>query len=270
MQYIGALIGDYCGSIYEWRNPHENSPDSIEILKDGKFTDDSVLTVAIMEWLNRTNGKSVEELPGILKDWATNYPDAGYGGRFKTWVLSDSTEPINSFGNGSGMRVSPCAFFANTLEECLDLAKKSAEVTHNHEEGIKGAQAIAEAIFLARSGAGKADIKRIIEEDFDYNLSLPLNEIGTFVHKFDATCQITVPEAIICFLNSNDFIDCIRKSIWIGGDTDTIAAMACSIAEPYFGLPHFIMEQFKNKLKTQKETDMFRTIIEFNETILKR
>lgn len=266
MQYIGALIGDYCGSIYEWNNTHEESPDSIEILKNGKFTDDSVLTVAIMEWLVSTGGENSKELIEYLKDWATNYPDAGYGGKFKTWVLSDSDKPINSYGNGAGMRVSPCAFYANTLEECLDLAKKSAEVTHNHEEGIKGAQAIAEAIYLARSGAGKQDMKRILEEDFKYDLSKPISEIGTKSHKFDATCQVTVPEAIICFLESYDFIDCIRKSIWIGGDSDTIAAMACSIAEPYYGLPHFIMEDMKNKFPD----DMKKTIILFNEKMLKR
>jgi len=266
MQYIGALIGDYCGSIYEWNNTHEESPNSIEILKNGKFTDDSVLTVAIMEWLVSTGGENSKELIEYLKNWATNYPDAGYGGRFKTWVLSDSDKPINSYGNGAGMRVSPCAFYANTLEECLDLAKKSAEVTHNHEEGIKGAQAIAEAIYLARSGAGKQDMKRILEEDFKYDLSKPITEIGTKSHNFDATCQVTVPEAIICFLESRDFIDCIRKSIWIGGDSDTIAAMACSIAEPYYGLPHFIMEDMKNKLPD----DMKKAIILFNEKMLKR
>jgi len=266
MQYIGALIGDYCGSIYEWNNTHEESPDTIEILKNGKFTDDSVLTVAVMDWIVNTGGESPEELSKILKNWATKYPDSGYGGKFKTWILSDSYKPINSYGNGSGMRVSPCAFYANTLEECLDLAKKSAEVTHNHEEGIKGAQAIAEAIYLARSGAGKEDMKRILEEDFKYDLSKPITEIGTKSHNFDATCQITVPEAIICFLESRDFIDCIRKSIWIGGDSDTIAAMACSIAEPYYGLPHFIMEQFKEKLTK----DMRDEVIRFNATMLLR
>jgi ADP-ribosylglycohydrolase len=264
MQYIGALIGDYCGSIYEWNNTHEETPDTIEILKNGKFTDDSVLTVAIMDWLQNSDGKGA--LSVYLKEWANNYPDAGYGGKFKTWVLSNSEKPINSYGNGAGMRVSPCAFYANTLEECLDLAKKSAEVTHNHEEGIKGAQAIAEAIYLARSGAGKQDMKRILEEDFNYDLSKQLNEIGRRAHKFDATCQVTVPEAIICFLNSEDFIDCIRKSIWIGGDSDTIAAMACSIAEPYYGIPHFIMEQFKEKFPD----DMKKTIISFNEKMLLR
>ena len=266
MQYIGALIGDYCGSIYEWNNTHEESPDSIEILKNGKFTDDSVLTVSIMDWLFKTGGKSTKLLPEIMRKWANRYPNAGYGGKFKVWIASETNEPINSYGNGAGMRVSPCAFYANTLEECLDLAKKSAEVTHNHEEGIRGAQAIAEAIYLARSGAGKQDIKRVIEEDFKYDLSKPLNEIGRRAHKFDATCQVTVPEAIMCFLDSNDFIDCIRKSIWIGGDSDTIAAMACSIAESYYGIPHFIMEQFKEKFPN----DMKETVLSFNEKMLLR
>lgn len=264
MQYIGALIGDYCGSIYEWDNSHEESPDAIEILKNGKFTDDSVLTVAIMDWLNSTGGKNNDTLPSILRSWVKKYPNVGYGGRFRIWAQSDNPNPINSYGNGAGMRVSPCAFFANTLDECLDFAKKSAEVTHNHEEGIKGAQAIAEAIYLARSGAGKQDIKRVIEEDFKYDLSKPLNEIGKRVHNFDATCQVTVPEAIICFLNSYDFIDCIRKSIWIGGDSDTIATMSCSIAEAYYGLPHFIMEQFKEKIPD----DMKKVIIDFNKKMM--
>lgn len=266
MQYIGALIGDYCGSVYEWNNAHTESPDDIEVIKNGKFTDDSVLTVAVMSWINSTGGKSSEDLATRLKYWANTYPNAGYGGKFKAWVLSDSKEPINSFGNGSGMRVSPCAFYANTLEECLDLAKMSAEVTHNHEEGIKGAQAIAEAIYLARSGAGKQDIRRVLENDFKYDLSKPLTEIGTKSHRFDATCQITVPEAIICFLESRDFLDCIRKSIWIGGDSDTIAAMSCSIAEAYYGIPHFIMEQFKEKFPD----DMKKVIIEFNKKMLER
>lgn len=266
MQYFGALIGDYCGSIYEWNNAREETPNTIQILNNGKFTDDSVLTIAIMDWLFKTGGETTKLLPEIMRKWVNKYPDAGYGGRFKVWAQGDSDEPINSFGNGAGMRVSPCAFYANTLEECLDLAKKSAEVTHNHEEGIKGAQAIAEAIYLARSGAGKQDIHRVITEDFGYDLTKPLDQIGIRAHKFDATCQVTVPEAIMCFLQSGDFIDCVRKSIWIGGDSDTIAAMAASIAEPYYGIPHFIVEQMKNKLPD----DMKQVIKDFNEKMLQR
>jgi len=267
MQYIGALIGDYCGSKYEWSNFMGDTTEGMELLESGKFTDDSVLTVATMDWLS----EKVEsgEKPGFayyLRKWAKKYPDAGYGGRFKRWVESRSDEPINSFGNGSAMRVSPCAYYANTLEECLELAKQSAEATHNHPEGVKGAQAVAEAIYLARSGAGKDGIRKVLEEDFGYDLGLNLSEIGRRGHRFDATCQVTVPEAIVCFLNSRDFLDAIRLGIWIGGDSDTIAAIAGSIAEAYYGIPHFIEEQMKEKLPE----DMKEVVRRFNETMLLR
>lgn len=261
MQYIGALIGDYCGSKYEWSNFHGETTEGMELLESGSFTDDSVLTVAIMDWIN--NGG---EVGNYLRSWAKAYPGAGYGGRFKAWVISDTDEPINSYGNGSAMRVSPCAYYANTLEECLELAKKSAEATHNHAEGIKGAQAIAEAIYLARSGAGKEGMRKVLEDDFGYNLGLNLDEIGTRAHPFDATCQVTVPEAIICFLNSRDFLDAIRLAIWIGGDSDTIAAISASIAEAYYGIPHFIEEQMKLKLPE----DFKEVIYKFNENMLRR
>ena len=267
MQYIGALIGDYAGSKYEWSNFHDADVNKIDLLTNGRFTDDSVLTIATMDWLN--NDIKYDEKNGFapyLRKWAKRYPDAGYGGMFRRWIASNSSEPINSFGNGAGMRVSPCAYYANTLEECLDLAKKSAEATHNHPEGIKGAQAIAEAIYLARSGAGKDGIKQVIEQDFGYDLNKSLDEIGTKVHHFDATCQVTVPEAIICFLNSQNFLDAIRTAIQIGGDSDTIAAMAASIAEAYYGIPHFVEETMKEKF----DNNMKDVIIKFNENMLRR
>lgn len=262
MQYISALIGDYCGSKYEWNNYH-GDPSGIDLMTTGKFTDDSVLTVAVMDWLNNNREES---LAHYFKEWGNKYPRAGYGGRFRRWLMSESDAPINSYGNGAGMRVSPCAYYANTIEECLDLAKQSAEVTHNHEEGIKGAQAIAEAIYLARSGAGKDGIKSVIEGDFGYDLGRGLDEIGTHAHVFDATCQVTVPEAIIAFLNGRDFLDTIRMAISIGGDSDTIAAMAAPIAEAYYGIPSFIEESFKEKLPE----DFKEVICKFNETMLKR
>ena len=267
MQYIGALIGDYSGSKYEWSNFHGAITDKMDFIGTGKFTDDSVLTIATMDWINNDikYGKNHGFAP-YLKMWAKRYPNAGYGGRFRIWVDSDSDEPINSFGNGAGMRVSPCAYYANTLEECLELAKQSAEATHNHPEGVKGAQAIAEAIYLARSGAGKDGIKKVIEEDFGYELDKELDEIGTKAHKFDATCQVTVPEAIICFLKSSNFLDAIRNAIYIGGDTDTVAAMAASIAEAYYGIPHFIEETMKEKLPE----DFKEVIYKFNENMLRR
>lgn len=267
MQYIGALIGDYCGSKYEWSNFRGETTEGMELLESGKFTDDSVLTIATMDWLN--NDIKYGENHGFaqyLRKWAKKYPDAGYGGKFRGWIESGSNEPINSFGNGSGMRVSPVAYYANTLEECLDLAKKSAEATHNHPEGVKGAQVIAEAIYLARSGAGKDGMRKVLEEDFGYNLGLNLDEIGRRAHRFDATCQVTVPEAIICFLNSRNFLDAIRLGIWIGGDSDTIAAMSGSIAEAYYGIPHFIEETMKSKIPD----DFKEVIYKFNENMLRR
>jgi ADP-ribosylglycohydrolase len=265
MQYIGALIGDYCGSKYEWSNFQGTLEDTMDLIDTGRFTDDSVLTVAVMDWLNH-GGLNGEPVGKYLKEWARKYPKAGYGGKFRVWVASDSYDPIGSFGNGSAMRVSACAYYANTLEECLELAKASAEATHDHPEGIKGAQAIAEAIYLARSGAGKDDIKRVIEEDFGYDLNKNLEEIGRRAHRFDATCQVTVPEAIICFLNSQSFLDAIRVGIWIGGDSDTIAAIAGSIAEAYYGVPSFVEEKFKERLPE----DFKNVIIEFNEKMLRR
>ena len=266
MQYIGALIGDYCGSKYEWSNFHGELTDRMDLLETGKFTDDSVLTVATMDWLNHRHNGGDKPYSHFLKEWAKKYPDAGYGGKFRRWVESDTYEPINSFGNGAGMRVSPCAYYANTLEECLDLAKESADVTHNHPEGVKGAQAIAEAIYLARSGAGKDGMRKVLEDDFGYDLSGNLNEIGTKSHGFDATCQVTVPEAIICFLESHDFLSAIRNAIYIGGDSDTVAAMAASIAEAYYGIPSYVEEQMKLKLPE----DFKEVIYKFNENMLRR
>ena len=266
MQYIGALIGDYCGSKYEWSNFMEESPAGIEMLEHGDFTDDSILTIATMDWINNRHDGSDVPYAEFLKKWAKKYPDAGYGGMFRRWIMSDSKEPFNSFGNGAGMRVSPVAYYANTLEECLNLAKESAEATHNHPEGIKGAQAIAEAIYLSRSGAGKDGMRKVLEDDFGYNLHLNLDEIGRRSHRFDATCQVTVPEAIICFLNSRDFLDAIRLGIWIGGDSDTIAAMSASIAEAYYGIPHFVEETMKQKLPP----DFKEVVYKFNENMLRR
>lgn len=266
MQYIGALMGDYCGSKYEWSNFMGDTTEGMELLETGKFTDDSVLTIATMDWINNRHDGDDRPYAFFLRKWAKKYPDAGYGGRFKAWIASETDDPINSFGNGSAMRVSPCAYYANTLEECLSLAKESAEATHNHPEGVKGAQAVAEAIYLARSGAGKEGMRKVLEDDFGYNLGLNLDEIGRRGHRFDATCQVTVPEAIVCFLESRNFLDAIRLAIWIGGDSDTIAAITASIAEAYYGIPYFIEEQMKEKLPD----DFKEVIYKFNENMLRR
>lgn len=243
--FIGAIVGDTCGSVYEWHNAKVY--DDIEILSEGiRPTDDSVLSCAVADWLVSTDGGKTESqkevLVNKLKAYGHEHPHAGYGGKFKAWLNSEKTDPIGSFGNGAGMRCSACGYVAKTYAEALELAKKSAEVTHNHEEGIKGAQAIAGAVWLARKGCHQEDIALKIEKDFGYNLNRKVNDIHGS-HGFDATCQVTVPEAIIAFLEASDFEECFYKSIWIGGDSDTIACMACAIGGAYFGVPSYIAEK---------------------------
>lgn len=265
MNYVGSIIGDYCGSIYEFNNVRKNVPHySIDILNNGHFTDDTICTVAVMEWLCTSENKDPKVLIDLFRKWGRKYPNVGFGPKFKRWLYMEGYNPTDSFGNGAAMRVSPCAYYANTIDECLELAEISAKSTHGHEEAVKGAKAVAEAIYLARSGAGKEDIVNVISADFGYDLNKPINEIGTAAHDFDATCQVTVPEALICFANSNSFTDCIRLSIWVGGDSDTIAAMSGGIAEAYYGIPHCIIEDFKNKFPE----DIKRVVSDFNKCII--
>ena len=241
---LGAIIGDICGSVYEFNNA--KTFDEIEMFpKNCKYTDDTVLTCAVAKWLvetEDTSDKNLTELTKIIKNTVRKHPFCGYGGMFRKWFNSDSMEPFGSYGNGSAMRCSPTAYFANTLEEAIDLAAKSAKVTHNHPEGIKGAQATAAAIFLARSRESKQTIKERIEDMFGYKLGATVEEMRN-KHGFDATCQITVPEAINAFLEGNTFEEVIKKAIWIGGDTDTIAAIAGSIAAAYYGIPNTFVEK---------------------------
>jgi ADP-ribosylglycohydrolase len=198
----GALAGDICGSIYEWHNRKTETPEEIDLFDSRcHFTDDSVLTVGVADAL--LSGGDYRA--GILH-WARKYPQSGYGGSFRKWFNAENPRPYNSWGNGSAMRASPAGWAFGTLEETLDEAKKSAEVTHNHPEGIKGAQATAAAVFLARNGTSKAEIKEYIEKEFAYNLDVDLNELRK-TYTFDESSQGTVPPAIMAFLASNDFID---------------------------------------------------------------
>lgn len=227
----GAIIGDIIGSIYEFHNVRHKG---ISIDHPGMhFTDDTVLTIATMDAILHPEIGYAKMYKQYFRDYVDS--NCGFGGRFYQWGLSDSLEPYDSFGNGSAMRVSPVAWICDTEEEVLSEAKRSAEVTHNHPEGIKGAQAITLAIFLARRGVDKKIIGSTITERFGYSLSSSIEELQK-TNIFDETCQGSVPDALICFLNSNDFEDCIRTSISIGGDSDTIACMAGSIAEAYYGL----------------------------------
>jgi ADP-ribosylglycohydrolase len=224
---LGSIIGDTIGSVYEWNRTKEM--DFPLFGKATDFTDDSVLTVAtavaIME-----DGDYGE----YYKDFANRYPGRGYGGRFGQWIKSSSMEPYDSWGNGSGMRVSPVGFAFNSIEEVMAEAEKSAACTHNHPEGIKGAQATALAIYLARNQYSKEDIKDLITQKFDYNLDRTVDEIRP-AYQFNESCQETVPEAIISFLDSTDYESTIRLAISLGGDSDTLACIAGGIAEAYYG-----------------------------------
>ena len=235
---IGAIIGDIAGSRFEWNNCKSTQ---FEFFTPAcRFTDDSVMTIAVADWLTNHN-----DLSETMHKWGNHYPHAGYGGMFRRWLFSMSPEtrkPYNSFGNGSGMRVSPCGFYARSIEEALDLARQSAEVTHNHPEGIKGAQAIASAIFLAKRGESKQTIKDYIEKTFGYDLHRTFDEIRPD-YDFDVTCQGSCPEAILAFQESSDYESAIRLAISLGGDSDTIACMSGGIAAAFYGVPDELIGQ---------------------------
>lgn len=223
---IGAIIGDVIGSAYEWNNVTTKDFPLFSYATD--FTDDTVMTIAVADKI--LNGRTYLE---VFKEYGRNYPDAGYGGRFYEWIMNSGYEPYYSFGNGSAMRVSPIGFAYDSLEDVINEAKHSAEVTHNHPEGIRGAQAVAAAIYLARTGNSKIEIRDFLEECFKYNLHRTIDEIRP-EYKFDASCQGSVPEAIIAFMESIDFEDAIRLAISLGGDSDTIACITGGIAQAYY------------------------------------
>ena len=237
---LGAMIGDIVGSVYEW---HNIKTTEFELFKPNcTFTDDTVLTAATAQAL-MTDGDYAK----AYQDFARRYADRGYGGNFSRWFRSDNPQPYNSWGNGSAMRVSPVGFAFNTVEEVLSEAKRSAKVTHNHPEGVKGAQATALAILLARQGLEKSNIRKEISERFAYDLSRSLDEIRPG-YRFDVSCQGSVPEAIITFLESDDYEDAIRKAISLGGDSDTIACITGGIAEAFYKVPDEIAEEGKSFL----------------------
>ena len=224
---LGAIVGDVVGSVYEFNN--YRGLDFPLFSPKSTFTDDSVLTFATAKVL--LDGL---DYAAAYQDFARRYPNRGYGGFFYSWIYSKDPKPYNSFGNGSAMRVSPVGFAFNSIEETLAEAQRSAEVTHNHPEGIKGAQAVALAIYLARHAASKTEIRREISSRFGYDLSRTTQEIRKVNH-FDETCPGSVPEAIIAFLESNDFEHAIRLAVSLGGDSDTIACMTGGIAQAFYG-----------------------------------
>lgn len=232
---IGAIIGDIVGSTYEFRNIKTKE---FPLMAPGSnYTDDSLMTIAVASALmrasDRGNGFQTDVVISMRRI-ASKYPcpKGGYGSRFQRWLVASEPKPYGSFGNGSAMRVSPCGEIATSMDMALELAKQSAEVTHNHPEGIKGAQAVAAAIYLARSGECKAGIRRYIEHNF-YRLDKTVDEIRPG-YSFDETCQGTVPQAITAFLESESFEDAVRTAVSLGGDCDTLTDITCAIAWPFY------------------------------------
>lgn len=232
---IGAIIGDIAGSTYEF---HSIKTMDFPLFAPGSsYTDDSLMSIAVASALMQT-GESHDGFKShavtSMRQIATKYPCpmGGYGGRFRHWLVSSDPQPYGSFGNGSAMRVSPCGDVAATLDEALALAKQSAEVTHSHPEGIKGAQAVAAAIYLARTGESRDGIRSYIEQNF-YPLEQTVDEIRPR-YRFDETCQGTVPQAITAFLESVSFEDALRTAVSLDGDCDTLTDITCAIAWPFY------------------------------------
>lgn len=224
---LGAIIGDIIGSVHEWAGT--KTKDFPLFVPSSTFTDDSVLTVAVAEWI-----LSGQDLVDLLHAYFHAYPGRGYGGMFHDWAGERRRQPFNSFGNGAAMRVSPVGFAFGTIEEVLAWSERSAAVTHDHPEGIRGAQATAAAIYYARRGDDKDEIRRTLESQFGYDLSTELDQIRR-TYRFDETCQGTVPQALRAFLESTSYVDAVRNAISLGGDADTLACITGGVAEAYYG-----------------------------------
>ncbi|MGI6608461.1 MAG: ADP-ribosylglycohydrolase family protein [Erysipelotrichaceae bacterium] len=233
---LGAIIGDIVGSRFERNNKKTKD---FELFTDRcHFTDDTVMTIAIAEAVLKSDSKTDDLGKNAvlsMQKYGRRYPYAGYGGSFIRWIHSSNPQPYNSWGNGSAMRVSACGFAADSLKEALEMAKKVTEVTHNHPEGIKGAEAVSAAIYLARAGKNILEIKDYINSHY-YKIDFKLDDIRE-EYSFDVSCQGSVPQALAAFFESVDFEDAIRNAISIGGDSDTIGAITGSIAEAYYGIP---------------------------------
>lgn len=247
---IGAIMGDMIGAPYEFDRGNKTKEFPL-FSRESRFTDDSVMTIAVAEALMDAIGKTDDEISAALvasmQKWGRRYPNAGYGGMFYRWLKEKDPKPYGSFGNGAAMRVSSAGWLFDTLGETRHMAALTAAVTHNHPEGIKGAEAIACAIFLARNGSGKEEIKEYIISEFDYDLSRTCDEIRPVYHHVE-TCQQTVPEAITAFMEGSDFEDVIRTAVSLGGDCDTLTCIAGSMAEAFYGIPTDMVNECRKRL----------------------
>ena len=257
---IGAICGDIIGSAYEWKRT--KNYDFKLLTPDTHITDDTICTMAVADWLLHTS-RTEDELIDTMKYWCRKY-HWGFGPMFYKWVVSESRSPYNSFGNGSAMRVSPVAWVAMSLDECIELAHKSAIVTHDHPEGIKGAEATAVAIYMNRKGHMKDEIINYIKTNYGYVIK-PYDELKK-THSFNAICQVSVPAALSCWYYSNSYEDCIRKAVSLGGDADTEACIAGSICNANSETQiadNMLMKICEN---VSIPDDMINLINEFNET----
>ena len=264
----GAILGDMIGAPYEF--DRGNKSKDFEMFNDKvKYTDDTVMTIAVAEALMEVESNSDDDairntLVQKMQDWGHRYPNAGYGGRFRVWLTQRDPEPYNSWGNGSAMRVSSVGWLYDSLEETRRMARLSADVTHNHPEGIKGAEATASAICMARNGFSKDDIKDYIINEFQYDLSRTCDEIRPNYHHVES-CQETVPEAITAFLEGESFEDVIRTAVSLGGDCDTLTCIAGGIAEAFYGVP----DEMKEECSSRLPEDMIKVLDAFEKRVKK-
>lgn len=248
----GAVIGDIVGSPFEFdRSPKVKNFGPL-FTEESFFTDDSVMTFAVAEALLSSEKKDsdrtiMQNLVRCMQRWGREYPNAGYGGRFVHWLWSQNPEPYGSFGNGSAMRVSAAGWLYDSMQRTREIAQLTALVSHNHPEGIKGAESVAAAIYMARNGFSKEEIKKYIIKEFDYDFSRTLDEIRPSYRHVES-CQETVPEAFTAFFEGEDFEDVIRNAVSLGGDCDTLTCIAGAIGDAYFGVPQWILDECLKKL----------------------
>lgn len=269
--FIGSICGDIIGSAYEF---HKTKDINFKLFTPrSKFTDDTVMTCAVAEWLMVDPKHSHEQLIEIIHKYGKKYPNVSYGTNFRIWLETNKTKPYNSFGNGSAMRVSPCGYYAQSLSEALQLAKISAEVTHNHPEGIKGAQAVAAAVYMMKTASIKnsiniKEIKNFLVKEYSYKMEYSEIEWKNHTEKytFNETCQGSVPEAIYCALTSNNYEQTVRKAVSLGGDADTQAAIAGGIASAYYPVPLNILSECLKLLPDY----LINIIDSFNSTVISR
>ncbi len=256
----GAILGDMIGAPYEF-DRGEKAKDFPLFIAASQFTDDTVMTIAVAEALLDAYGADddaiLAALTASMQLWGRKYPDAGYGGMFRKWLRTENPLPYNSFGNGSAMRVAAAGWLYDSLEKTRQIAQLTAAVTHNHPEGIKGAEAVACAIYLSRTGKSKTEIRKYIETVFHYDLSRTCDEIRP-AYRHVESCQETVPEAITAFLEGKDFEDVIRTAVSLGGDCDTLTCIAGSIGEAFFGVPEFMKTECRKRLPQDILTVMDR------------